>query len=150
MSNVYNQGPRTLPTNGGADVDAYLLVDYRANGTVRPYVYGSGQILEGSTVAQSLEGNVPVQNCNAEGSRYLQLDNNETIAVAGIFTFGATAGTIAPLGVGEPALGYVRTAATSSATDRAIVEAVLFPAASLLALIPTLSSWPVGPAVYPT
>ena len=146
MSNVYNQGPRTLAVRSG-DIPAYMLVDYGADGAVGLYVSGSGAILEGSTIQSDLNDYVTVQNCNAEGSRYLQLDNGETIAVGGLFTFGDAAGTIKPMGTGDPLLGYTRTAATSAASpaDRAICECVLFPFAAAISLQPVMPSWPVGP-----
>jgi len=149
MSAVFNQGPRTLPVHGAAAVREYLLVDYRADGTVRPFVQASGEILKGSTIASSENGVAAVQLCNAEGTRYLKLDNAETITVAGFFTHGDTPGTIKPVGAGDPIIGYSMDAATSGADTFAIVECVLLPWAGIADAVVNgpLVNFPVGPVV---
>ena len=123
----YNNGPKTMPVAAGADIREYLLVDFRSDGKVRPFVADSGEILMGSTVGSSENDYVPVQLVNAEGTRYLKLDNSESITVGALFTNGATAGTIKVAGDGENILGYCLEAATSGAATFAVVECVLNP-----------------------
>jgi hypothetical protein len=150
MSGVSNEGIRTVPVVGAADIREYLLVSFNADGECAPFVKGSGAILEGSTDASSENGVVPVRLCNAEGTRYLKLDNSETIACAGWFTHGATAGTIAPVGADEPILGYVREGATSGATTFAVIECVLIDGLAAVAdaiVNGDLPNFPVGPVV---
>lgn len=153
MGAVFNHGPRTLPVHGDDDIREYLLVDFRDDGTIQPYVAGSGEILKGSTIASSENGYAAVQLCNAEGTRHLKLDNSQTITVAGFFTFGATPGTIKPVGAGDPIVGYSMDAATSGATSGAIVECVLLPGLSEivgLLIEGRILDFPAGPVLAGT
>ncbi len=157
MGAVYNQGPRTWPVaRATGSVAEYMLVDYRDDGTVREYVQGSGEICQGSAVTADIHGDVPILGVTAEGTRYLKLDNGETIADAGFFTHGDTAGTIKPVAAGDPILGYVvgleGGTVTSGAATYAIVECVLLPYAGVADAVTNggLTNWPVGPVVAST
>jgi hypothetical protein len=150
MTGVYNDGIKTLPVVSDADIREYLLVSFNSDGEVTPFVKASGAILLGSTDNSSENGVVPVRMCNVSGSRYLKLDNSETIACAGWFTNGATAGTIAPVGDGEPILGYALEGATSGATTYAVIECVLLDGIAAIAdaiVNGDLPNFPVGPVV---
>lgn len=145
---VMNDGIKTFPVVSGADIREYLLVSFNSDGEVTPFVNGSGEILAGSTDASSENGVVPVRMCNMPGSRPLKLDSSETIAVGGWFTFGKTAGTIAPVGSGDAILGYALEGATSDADAYAVIECVLlggYAAAGDAIANGALATFPVGP-----
>ena len=129
MGDTRNDGMFTRPVYNDADIAAYLLVDLRSDGTVRPYVQSSGYICFGSTIQDSTNDYVTVMGGNVPGSRLLKLDYSETIACCGPIAHGATAGTFAPATGSDVVIGhYIGTDGATSASDaHAICECILYP-----------------------
>jgi hypothetical protein len=128
MADTINGGFITKPVASAAAISAYLLVDLHSDGTVRPYVQSSGRLCLGSTDVDSNSGYTKVRMVATEGSRYLKLDHSLTIATAGVFKHGATAGTIAPATGSDVVIGHcIGAGATSAADAHAVVECILYP-----------------------
>jgi hypothetical protein len=130
----YNEGVKTFACVSGTDIAAYRLVAYRGANAVAAYNAATDTLLEGVTISASYDDEVAVKSAKFPGSILVAVEASENVTDKDLITFGGvTAGTIQTAGVGEEIIGYTRTTATSTASDLAIAEVVLFSGAQLVA-----------------